>query len=90
MLIEVSCKGEEDLINLLLLHCEWTWRLWAVAYRIMGINRVLVAKVQRELSAWCGICNVGKRRRFARLIPFLFFGLFGRKGIGELLKELVT
>ena len=80
-------KREEKTTFRLFLFCSKARMLQNSVYSLFGVQWVLHSSIKRNLLYWHG-SYVGKKRKYAGLIPYTCRGLFGRKGIERLLMTL--
>ncbi|XP_038688389.1 uncharacterized protein LOC119987530 [Tripterygium wilfordii] len=63
------CKAGLESISHLLLHCEWSSKIWANILRLLGISWVTNSSVDKELLAWKGVSRDKRLGSFIQLIP---------------------
>ena len=65
----VLCRGEEETVNHLLVHCVWVSSLWQLGLSLMGVCWVQPRKVHDVLVAWKRRMKKGLAFGVWKLIP---------------------
>ena len=80
------CKAEGEIGENIFLHCLKVTILWQLIFALFHVQWVMHSSVREVLLSWSGFL-VGKKRKEAwKVAPLQFFGPFGGKEIGELLR----
>ena len=75
------CLEKEEIIDHLLLHCTKTRVLWDLLFNLFGVSWVLPSSVKRDSLVGMVLLWAKSARRCGELLPFSFFGRFGRREI---------
>lgn len=79
------CKGDEESVNHLMLHCPVASELWNLVFGLMNLSWVMRRSVKDLLLTW-SVSNAGGGKGCGSRSLWVCFGQFGRKEMAGFLR----
>lgn len=80
------CGETLETVNHVFLHCKYTQQLWRIVLRLKGISRTMPRKVSETLMCWEKQVYMRRTEVDGELSLVLYGGLYGKKGILDVLR----
>lgn len=67
------CNEMGETVDLLMLHCQWSQKLWDLIFSTLGVHLAMVGSVRNTLKAWTCMAIQRNGRKIWCALPYCIF-----------------